>query len=185
MGIRRWLALILTGWLVFVEGAGLAVGQSFEYEVAPEAWAEDLGSHRAVVDVRYAGDGVFVRLPWRRRDRDVERKGVAVVHLETGRRVSWVAYGAMGRESGEVYFRPEWGPGEYGIHFLAGAKVGGVFKYSGIVPCEDKGWERRVKAGVGVADVPVARWESRTVHDRFSEMEIIATEKEKLEDKVR
>jgi hypothetical protein len=179
MGIRRWLALFLTGWLVFVEGAGLVSGQSFEYEVAPEAWAEDFGSHRAVVDVQSVGQAIFVRMPWRRRDRDVEKKGVVVVHLETGRRVSVLAYGKLGRESGEVYFRPEWGPGEYGVHFLAGSKVGGIFKYLGVAPCEDKDWERRVRAGSGVSEVKVVRWEARTVYDRFSEMEIIATESEK------
>lgn len=179
MGIRCWFATSLTGLLFFLGVAGPAMGQSFEYEVAPEAWAEDFGSHRAVVDVRYAGEGVSVKLPWRRRDRDVEKKGVVVVHLETGRRVSLVSYGAMGRELGEVYFRPEWGPGEYGIHYLSGSRVDGIFKYLGIVPCEDKGWERQVRGGIGVSEVKVVRWESRTVHDRFSEMEIIATEREK------
>ncbi len=179
MGIRRWFVLVLLGWLAFVGGARFSMGQSFEYEVAPEAWAEDLGSHRAVVDVRHASEGVLVRLPWRRRDREVEKKGVVVMHLDTGRRVSLVSYGAMGRELGEIYFRPEWGPGEYGIHFLAGSKVGGVFKYLGVTPCEDKGWDRRVRSGGGVSEGMLVRWESRTVHDRFSEMEIVATEKEK------
>ena len=179
MEIRRWLPLLLMGWLVFGVGAEQSRGQSLEYEVAPEAWPEDFGSHRAVVDVREGGDGVFVRLPWRRRDREVEKKGVVIVHLDTGRRVSLVSYGALNREVGEVYFRPEWGPGEYGIHFLAGTKVGGLFKYVGVIGCEDKGWERRVRSEGGAFEVKVVRWESRTVHDRFSEMEVIATEKEK------
>jgi hypothetical protein len=66
------------------------------------------GNHRAVVRVEAQADAVRVRIPWRRRDENPEKKNVIVVDAATGARVKNVCPLAISREYGDFVFRVEW-----------------------------------------------------------------------------
>jgi hypothetical protein len=88
------------------------------YTSCPGCWNPDsLGNHRAVV--RYNGTGAVahVVVPWRRRDSDPGGKRVIVQDSATGARVLNVI-GAVTRESGEFFFQPVSGAGNYYIYYL-------------------------------------------------------------------
>jgi hypothetical protein len=82
-------------------------------------WEPDsTGNHRAVVRVAAAGDAVRVHIPWRRRDQHPEQKRVLVVAAATGERVGNVARVAVNRESGDIVFQPNSGPGDYWVYWM-------------------------------------------------------------------
>lgn len=82
-----------------------------------------LGNHRVVVRIEAAAGPVpppaaSVRIDWRRRDLEPEKKNVVVVDAATGQRVAEVAPVRIGRESGEFVFEPPTVPGEYYFYYL-------------------------------------------------------------------
>lgn len=80
--------------------------------------ADGLGNHRAVVRVGEKAEAVRVRIPWRRRDREPEKKDVIVIDAATGERVENVVRVEVGRAYGEIVFQPRSGPGEYYVYFM-------------------------------------------------------------------
>jgi hypothetical protein len=83
------------------------------------SWDSDtLGNHRAVVRVESKADAVWAHVPWRRRDRDPDRKHLIVVDAATGARVTNVARAAITRESGDLVFQPATAPGDYFVYYL-------------------------------------------------------------------
>ncbi len=151
--------------------------QSVRYEVAEKKWDASLGTHRAVVRVDAAADAAHVRLEWRRRDPRPEEKAVIVTDT-AGQRIANVLAQNVNAEAGDVTFEPTNGAGEYFIYFLPGHPGGGSFpsaKY--LAPQDTASAEWKAKAA-NAAQAKVVRWEARTEHDRFTEMEIIATKAE-------
>lgn len=151
-----------------------AHAQSVRYEVPEKAWDANLGTHRAVVRVEQAAEAVRVRVEWRRRDALPEKKGVVVVDAQSGKRIANAAATGITAEAGEVAFQPVSGAGEYFVYFLPGDPGGGSFPRAKYLPPQETAW----KPGASV-EAKVVRWEARTAHDRFSEMEIIATAAER------
>jgi hypothetical protein len=152
--------------------------QSIRYEVPEKKWDASLGTHRAVVRVDAATDAAHVRLEWRRRDPQPEKKAVIVVDAATGKRVANAVASNVNAEAGDVTFQPLSGAGEYFVHFLPGNPGGGSFPSAKYLPPQDTAdaeWKTKI-ADAAAADV--VRWEARTEHDRFTEMEIIATKAE-------
>jgi predicted Zn-dependent protease len=81
-------------------------------------WEPDsLGNHRAVVRVAAAGDAVYARIPWRRRDRKPEAVNILVVAAATQRRVTNVARMDINREYGDIVFQADVA-GEYYVYYL-------------------------------------------------------------------
>ena len=94
-------------------GAGSAFAlDEASYAVAKAPWDEGLGSQRAVVHVEQKADAVRVSIPWRRRDRDPERKQIIVVDAANSQRVTNVAVLHMDRFEGVLAFQPQTVPGE-------------------------------------------------------------------------
>jgi hypothetical protein len=153
--------------------ASSVFAQSIRYEVPPKSWAANLGSHRAVV--RAGSSGVVrAHLEWRRRDPAPEKKGVVVIEAATGKKVADAAVTRVSSESGDVIFRAE-KAGEYFIHFMPGDPGGGSFPVAKYLPAVEPSGVLTAPAD----DAQVVRWEARTEHDRFNEMEIIATATER------
>lgn len=160
-------------YIALLSAVSPAFAQSIRYEVPEKPWSSSQGSHRAVVKVEKEGV-VKVHLDWRRRDPGPEKKGVVVISAASGKQVADAASSGVTPESGDVFFRAD-APGEYFVHFLAGNPGGGAFPEAKYVPAV---------APAGALAAPttegkVLRWEARTEHDRFNEMEIIATKAER------
>ena len=85
-------------------------------------WPSKWGTHRAVVRVDgkldQKPDAVRVHLPWRRPDRDPEKKAVLVVDAKTGKQLDNVVPISINRESGDLVFQPRTVPGTYYFYYL-------------------------------------------------------------------
>jgi hypothetical protein len=80
--------------------------------------ATAFGNHRAVIRVAQQADAVFVRIPWRRRDLDPEKKHIVLMDAATQRQVRNVVRLEINREFGDLAFQPVSGPGEYQVYYL-------------------------------------------------------------------
>jgi hypothetical protein len=183
MNIRRcFSALLLATSSCAASGAVPAI----QYTAAEKAWDAVLGTHRVVVHVDAAADAVRAHLEWRRRDEHPEQHGVVVVDLKTGQRVQNAAAPVVTADAGDVVFQPAGGAGDYAIYFLPGNPGGGSFPAAKYLPPQDAA-DAAWKAKAGTADegwkklaaAKPVRWEARKEHDRFTEMEIIATTSER------
>ena len=154
--------------------AAAAFAQSIVYEVPAKPWEVSLGSHRAVVRVEQPAEAARVRVEWRRRDPQPEKKAVVVVDAQTGKRIANALATGITAESGDVAFQPVSGAGEYFVYFLPGDPGSGSFPRAKYLPPQEASW----KPGTSV-EAKVVRWDARTAHDRFTEMEIIATASER------
>ncbi len=182
-------------------GASLA-GQADGSAAAPAGrWDSEsgVGNHRAVVRVEAPRDpeaakpsAVWAHIEWRRRDASPERKGIVVVDAATGARVADVFRAAIGRESGDIVFRPATVPGDYYVYYLPykseGRKNYPQVKYDPPDDRADPGWlaANWLAAGESVAALrpdrfPKARFvqlQSVNDFDSFEPMETIATRAE-------
>ena len=92
--------------------------QEIPYTVCENCWDPDsLGNHRAVIVVPAAGKVASVKLDWRRRDMNPDRKMVLVTD-EKGNLIRNVRRGEIQREFGEISFEPVAGPGTYYVYYL-------------------------------------------------------------------
>jgi hypothetical protein len=92
--------------------------QEVPYNTCENCWNPDsLGNHRAVITVPSAGKSAMVRIDWRRRDLNPERKMILVTD-EKGALLTNVGHGVINREYGEVYFEPKAGAGTYYVYYL-------------------------------------------------------------------
>jgi Glycoside hydrolase 123, N-terminal domain len=164
--------------------------QEATYRIAH--WEPDsLGNHRAMVRVRKAAPAVRIRLPWRRRDLEPEKKGVWVVDARTGARITNVAILAITREAGEIAFEPVSGAGDYYIYYLR--YTGSIrsnypkITYMGPDAAADTAWLNRTglgdsaRASRGARKLPEAElvaFEAVDDFNRMDPMEVIATAEE-------
>ncbi len=106
-----------------------------KYSDCPGCWnADSLGNHRVVLHFDGGGTGGrpgagmgseaggerFARavISWRRRDQDPGSKRIIVQDARTGNRVLNATTGVISRESGEVFFEPVSGKGDYYIYYM-------------------------------------------------------------------
>ena len=95
------------------------------------SWSDTLGNHRARIQVTEKADAVWVHLPWRRHDRDPEKKDILIVDAATGKTVENVARVRIGRESADLVFQPATVPGEYFVYYAPYTIQPGSGGYSG------------------------------------------------------
>ncbi|MBM4034937.1 MAG: hypothetical protein FJ291_24605 [Planctomycetes bacterium] len=81
------------------------------------SWPDTFGNHRARVLVAEKAEAVWTHIPWRRRDRDPEKKHIQVVEAATGREVANVCRAAVQREFGDIAFQPP-AAGEYHVYYM-------------------------------------------------------------------
>ncbi|NNG17158.1 MAG: hypothetical protein HKM89_11825 [Gemmatimonadales bacterium] len=83
------------------------------------SWEPDsFGNHRAVVHVPEDVDAVWVRIDWRRRDLEPEKKDIIIVDSESGARIRNIARITINREYGDLVFQPVTTPGDYYVYYL-------------------------------------------------------------------
>jgi hypothetical protein len=190
--------------LLWMAGRILAV-EEVPYAIAKEPWADGLGNHRAVLRAEQKADAVFARIPWRRRDRDPERKDLILLDATTGLRVTNVARFSDDRFEGVLAFQPQTVPGDYFVYYLPypPEKGWGSYTLDYFKPQDkaDPAWKATVAqasapAGGEAASLasptnaggtpalrtlPAARLlrlEARTEFDSFYPMEVVATPEE-------
>lgn len=80
--------------------------------------ADSLGNHRVVVQVAEKSEAIQLNIPWRRRDLNPEDKNIIIIDAATGKMVKNICPIDINRESGDLVFEPETGPGEYYIYYM-------------------------------------------------------------------
>ncbi len=154
--------------------------QSIRYEVPKTSWDKNLGSHRVVVRVDAPAAAVRANLEWRRRDPQPEKHGIVVMDA-AGKRVENALATLVTNDAGEVVFQAA-AAGEYAVYFLPGNPGGGSFPAAKYLGPQDTGsvdWKGKLGDVKKLPEAKAIRWEARSEHDRFNEMEIIATKAEK------
>lgn len=157
-----------------------ALAQDIEYTNANNSWnADELGNHRAVVDVSGKTAAIKAVIKWRRRDKNPQEKNIIVTTAD-GVIIKNVMRGEINREYGEISFEPINGAGKYYIYFMPYKKSGSANYpkdfYPPFVETASREWLREAKVS------PVSRTvnEIQSIDDfnSFYPMEVIATRAE-------
>ena len=154
-------------------------------------WNSDsLGNHRVLIKVTEKADAVVGHVPWRRRDRDPEQKGIYVFEASTGKRIFNVVWVNLNREFGDVVFQPETVPGNYYVYYLLYRAKGVNYPKGYYLPPQqtaDSVWIRDHKlddpegAQEALRSLPRAelvQFQSIDDFNSFYPMEVIATQSE-------
>ena len=187
------LRLFSVGILCVASVVPAAVPASPDARYGVGSWSEKgLGNHRALVRVEERADAVRAHIPWRRRDRQPETKGVLVFDEATGKRVDDVVVVQVSRESGDIVFRPVTVPGTYAVYYLPYNPPGtGPFGTGGayVAPETTAAADWVTKHGLGAGGREQGGWRSlprcvlqevqaRNEFHRMDPMEVIATRRE-------
>lgn len=155
--------------------------QIHQYTIAKTAWNEDLGNHRAVLQITKNAEAVYVKINWRRRDANPEQKRLIITD-ETGKQVANIYRININKEFGEIVFQP-FAAGKYFLYYMpyTGKKNVGWWEGKYLSP-EDKpaaDWIKKNKLSEAkpatLASAQVMQIESRTAFDSFYPMEVCAT----------
>ena len=154
-------------------------------------WSTDpfdpLGNHRALVRVIAASDAVRVRIPWRRRDTDPEKKAIILVSADSKTEIRNFVRIDINREFGDLVFQPSNGPGDYFFYYLPNQGPGRSGNYPTVIyppPTEvaDPKWlERNLLTkpkAQNYRELPEAQVmaiQAVDAFDSFYPMEVIAT----------
>lgn len=154
------------------------------YAVASQPWQEQLGNHRAVIAIDSCPDAVAVKIEWRRRDRDAEKKRIIITD-SAGNMVRNILRKSINREEGQFYFQPFKNVKKYYVYYMPwkGKKSSGYFEgdYLSTEEPGDKKWietNHLTNNPINITIAKVICFESRTAFDSFYPMEVIATNKE-------
>ncbi|MCP4645715.1 MAG: hypothetical protein GY851_35040, partial [bacterium] len=151
-----------------------------------DTWDTKLGNHRALIRVTEKADAVRVQLPWRRRDRDPQKKHVVILDAKTHRPIPNVKVLAVDADLGDIVFQPAAMPGDYCVYYLPYAKGGGGISSGGYeIPSEtaDAAWLKRHGLDAGPAPdrfpfADVVEFQARSDFHRLDPMELPATRSE-------
>jgi len=161
--------------------------QSVPYSIG--SWKESgYGNHRALVHVSSTADAVKVRIPWRRRDYQPEKKDIRIYDANTHKQITNVIRININREYGDLVFQPQTTPGNYEVYYLP--YTPGVSysdspgEYFTPKDTADTDWKNR--NSLNSSQLKSDKWknlpaaevtgiQARTEFDRFDPMEIIAT----------
>ena len=145
--------------------------------------SEHWGNHRILVEIESQEKIAAVEIPWRRPDRNPEKKGIFIRSSKSGQSVSNIFVKEITKECGSIAFEPVSGPGIYEIYFM---KYEGTTRapYPVISYCcqpgpEDQKWID--DAGKNWPRIPIGKvlvFESCDELHSFFPMEVIATQEE-------
>ncbi len=174
--------------LVLASVATLCGGEEVRYSVG--SWPDTLGNHRARVQVAEKAEAVWAHIPWRRRDRDPDKKHIQVVAAATGKEVANVCRAAIGREFGDLVFHAP-AAGEYWVYYMPYTIQPNWGGYGGhyLPPksAADAAWLQA--NGLTAEQLAQGKWkqlpqaktteiQARTEFDRLDPMEVPATAEE-------
>jgi hypothetical protein len=176
--------------MIFLAAAlGIAAAESVPYGVG--TWPEQLGNHRAVVQVDRPSEAVWIRLPWRRRDADSDKKAVLVFDAATRKQIRNVVVGKLAQACGEIAFQPATVPGRYYVYYMPMSRAEPGYSpeaaYTSAHETADIAW--RVRVGLTAESLKRDAWrslpEARMIsfeaideHDKFTPMERTASPEE-------
>ncbi|MCX6928326.1 MAG: DUF6067 family protein, partial [Verrucomicrobia bacterium] len=128
-------------------------------------------------------DAVLVKIPWRRRDHNPERKQIIVMDATSGQRITNIARLHLDRFEGVLAFQPQTAPGDCFVYYLPFAPQPGWGSYDRdyLAPQETAApeWKSRLPQNTdALPRATVLRLEARTEFDSFYPMEVVATEEE-------
>ncbi len=151
------------------------------YRVATEPWPESFGNHRAVLEISNDEEAIRIDLPWRRHDRDPQKRMLLLVSIETGDTVLNIHRIRVDGEKCEILAGPV-KAGSYHFYYLPfEVQEGYGFYGKDYLPVEGppaKEW----LVGAEQGEAPLARlvcFEARTELDNFYPMEVIPFDSEK------
>lgn len=158
-----------------------AQAQELPYTICENCWnADSLGNHRAVVQVPAAGKVASVKIGWRRRDANPEKKMILITDSK-GNLILNVGRGTVNREYGDVFFEPAAGPGEYFIYYLKyyakGRSNYPIVVYPEYRETASRDWMALAVNNKGIP-ATVKEFQSIDALNSFFPMEVIATQAE-------
>ena len=144
--------------------------------------ADKFGNHRIVVQVDDVSKAALVKVQWRRRDLEPEKKDVIIIEAATGKEVESKYLKSLSREVGEIVFQPD-KVGKYYLYYMpytvSGSKNYPTVKYHPARNQGPKAWLDEATAGsMETAAAQVLEIQSVDKFNSFSPMEVIATEAE-------
>ena len=148
-----------------------------------------LGTQRAVIDVKDNAPAVWVHVPWRRVDNH-ENKAVHLVDAATGKYVSNICTLSSNREYGDFVFEPTSGKGVYYLYYMPFKQTGSWYFPNTIYHDAEKNYSAVWADANGVISAKgISKWPHASVvcfeavndFNRFDPMEIIATKNEVTE----
>ncbi|MEO6914978.1 MAG: glycoside hydrolase domain-containing protein [Chitinophagaceae bacterium] len=166
--------------LPFLFLASLALGQEIKYSASNNDWNPDsLGNQRAVLHVSGNSKLAHAIIPWRRHDTDPQNKRLILQDAKTGSLITQVKTGNLTQESGEIWFEPVSGPGDYYVYYLPYRNEGRSNYPKGVYlrPVSNAGQEW-ISPGVAASLAIVTGFQSVNEFNSFYPMEIAATGKE-------
>lgn len=154
-------------------------------------WLEDtLGNQRVLINVKNKSSVVYICIPWRRSDQNPSKKGIMITYAKTNEEVKNVYVKEINNEFGEIFFEPTYGNGVYYVYWLP-YKRDGLIYWGNIKYLENNNdynneWYKKniapfVKKEALLYKYPeaeIVEFQSRTLHDSFFPMEVIATKNE-------
>ncbi len=183
--IQQLRILIFSGILFLLSATGL-LAQELPYGIGN--WAsEEMGNHRAVIQVNKPSDAVKIDFLWRRHDLSPEKRRMVIICAETGKEVSNVYRLRIDNERCELVFGPAEKAGTYYFYYLPYSPVTNAYDSGDYLPPEEKpdeDWEKRHRlsgeksAWKGVKNALVTEIQARTEFHSFSPMEVPATKAE-------
>jgi len=177
--MRRLNVIFPIAWVLLFAVAVFA--QLPTFTAADMPWDGDkFGNIRAVVSVADASaKAAHAHIEWRRRDQDPAAKNIIVTAAD-GRTVVNVIRGEVNNESGDIYFEPVAGAGNYYIYYLPYKKAGSANYPKDFYPhfanSADPAWANSAKDRAVAAKV--VEIEAIDAFDSFYPMEVIATRAE-------
>ncbi|MGM0529108.1 MAG: glycoside hydrolase domain-containing protein [Bacteroidota bacterium] len=147
--------------------------------------SSQLGNHRVVLYVNSRTDAVRVHIPWRRRDKHPEQKGIILTDT-AGKRIKNIIKNNISRASAEIVFQPASGSGQYYLYYMPYRLEGSHYPtavYFEPVDQADPEWieKNRLCQPEMVSELPEAKAveiQSINEFNSFFPMEIIATKEE-------
>jgi hypothetical protein len=190
--IRRLLPFFLLGMILPLHaqnnGGSYFPGPSY---YGTGRWnADSLGNHRVVIKVKEKVDAVVAHIPWRRRDRNPEQKGIYVIDASSGKRILNVTWVNVNREFGDVVFQSMTVPGEYYVYYLLYRAKGTNYPKGYYLPMEktaDPTWlkahtlddpENAENVLGSLPEAELVQFQSIDNFNSFYPMEVIATNSE-------
>lgn len=145
-------------------------------------WQPDtLGNHRVVVNVDKPSDIAEAYIPWRRRDKNTEEKGIVIIDAQSGKQIHNFYRKSIRQEAGNILFQAPTA-GNYYIYYLPYKTSGGPYpkiKYPKETSRPDAAWLAKAqKADKNLPQAQLVQFQALSSFDSFYPMEIIATPKE-------
>lgn len=173
------MGLALTGSALTAKD--LPSAKTYEYGVASQLWPEGDGNHRAVLSLDKA-EAVKLVFEWRRQDKNIDQRRFVIVNAETGKTVPYIKRLLVNNEVCELVIGPVEESGTYYFYYLPYEVYTGYGRFGGryLAPEEapPSAWWDKVKDDKNLPEAKILRVESRTKHDSFYPMEVVATAKE-------